>query len=59
MDGLRRILRRLETVMAAAAFAEAGETEAARTIMHEGSIKSSLRSRITARKPMVLKPNHS
>jgi len=59
MKELRRIFRRLEAVMAAAAFAEAGEAETARSILKKDGGKSSLRHRMTVRKPMALKPNHS
>lgn len=36
MEGLRKIMKKLETVMSASAFAEAGEFEAARMILREG-----------------------
>ncbi len=59
MKGLKRIFKRLEDVMSAAAFAEAGETETARAILNEESGNSNLKKRIYDRKSIVLKPSHT
>ncbi|MEW6601300.1 MAG: hypothetical protein AB1499_10035 [Nitrospirota bacterium] len=59
MKGLTRLYRRLEGIMTAVSFAEAGEAETAISILKEECGNSSLRKRLTARKAVVLKPNHS
>ncbi len=59
MKGLKRIFKRLEDVMTAAAFAEEGVAETARAILKEECGNIGLRKRTSGRRPMVLKPNHS
>ena len=59
MKALKRIFKRLEDVMTAVAFAEVGETETAKAFLKDDSAKGCLRKRVSSRKSMYLKPNHT
>ena len=59
MKGLKQIFTKFQDAMTAAAFAEAGESETAIKIVNEGSRKGNMTMRVTGRKNIVLKPNHT